>query len=100
MADHGYQESVNDVISRLEVAEEYDGFIFAAQAGDQVTTTKGVNPDGRKPSVEQLLGFQLFSIAEELEMHPAVIAHSAVQWAISQSESGDPTVRRDHDGRA
>lgn len=93
--ESGFQESIDQVESALENAADMDSFLFAAISGEEITATKGINSE--EMDVASLLGIQLLTIAEEANEHPAVLAHAAVQWAISQSRSDDPLISVDHD---
>lgn len=94
---NGYQRSVERIGEQLEHADDYAGVIFAAQSREGITMTMGNQPAIGEAHFDAMLGAQILKIAENIDVHPAVVGHAAISNAIEQSESDDPMITWDHD---
>jgi hypothetical protein len=82
-----YESTVETVQEYLARAGELDGFIFAVGEGEDLNASIGRNEGSENTLwLDDLLGMIILGVANTHDVHPAVLGHMAVEFAMEHWE--------------
>ncbi|WP_276260195.1 hypothetical protein [Haloglomus litoreum] len=83
-----YETSVTTARENLERAGDLDAFLFAVSEDGDLNATIGTNESGAGAvPLEELVGIALLLLARSHDIHPAVLAHGAAEFAIENYDA-------------
>lgn len=94
---NGYEQSLEQAKRYLDNADDLNGFVLAVQQGDSVATVKGNLPAVGEFDPGNALGALIWSVSQDLEMHPEDVGNAAIEAAIDMETSDEFSARENYD---